>query len=113
MTFVKGIKKGKTIELLEDVNVPDGQEVLVHLQSSNTSSSLNLSLLQKWQYLSENGQELDPENPLTEAEIIQIRQLLHSLNQSCPVGLAQGEFTVPDNFNDPLPDDVLVSFYPQ
>ena len=36
MTIVKGIKKGKTIELLEDVNVPDGQEVLVNLQSVDT-----------------------------------------------------------------------------
>ena len=112
MTLVKGIKKGKTIELLEELKVPDGQYVLIDLQSSEPSS-LNLTLLEKWKYLRENGQELDPENPLTETEITQIRQRLHSLNQSCPVGLAQGEFTVPDNFNEPLPDDVLASFYPQ
>jgi hypothetical protein len=26
--FVKGIKKGKNIELLEEVNIPDNQEVI-------------------------------------------------------------------------------------
>lgn len=30
--FVKGIKKGKIIELLEDVNLPDNQEVLVEIK---------------------------------------------------------------------------------
>jgi hypothetical protein len=28
-----------------------------------------------------------------------------------PYGLAAGEFTVPDDFDDPLPDDILASFY--
>jgi hypothetical protein len=27
-----------------------------------------------------------------------------------PVGLAKGQFTVPDDFNTPLPDDVLRAF---
>jgi hypothetical protein len=30
--------------------------------------------------------------------------------QSRPIGLAKGEFTVPDNFNDPLPENVLQTF---
>lgn len=28
-----------------------------------------------------------------------------------PFGLAKGEFVVPDNFDDPLPDEVLEEFY--
>ncbi|MGK7931516.1 MAG: hypothetical protein AB4041_08785 [Microcystaceae cyanobacterium] len=112
MTIVKGIKKGNTIELLEDIKIPDGQEVIIDLQTVDTLS-LNQTLLNKWQHLCETGQELNPDDPLTASEIRQIRQLLHTLNQSCPVGLAEGEFTVPDNFNDPLPDDILASFYPQ
>lgn len=32
MMFVKGIKKGKIIELLEDVDFPDNQEVLVEIR---------------------------------------------------------------------------------
>ena len=33
--FVKGIKKGKIIELLEDVDFPDNQEVLVEIKKIN------------------------------------------------------------------------------
>jgi hypothetical protein len=35
MPVVKGIKKGKTIVLLEDLNLPDGQEVLVEVTEVN------------------------------------------------------------------------------
>ena len=30
--------------------------------------------------------------------------------QPRPIGLAKGQFTVPDNFNAPLPEDVLQTF---
>ena len=36
--------------------------------------------------------------PLTETEKLR------------PVGLAEGEFVVPDDFDDPLPDDMLDAF---
>jgi hypothetical protein len=29
-----------------------------------------------------------------------------------PFGLCAGEFTVPDDFNAPLPDEILSTFYP-
>ena len=32
------------------------------------------------------------------------------LPQLRPIGLAQGQFTVPDDFNDRLPEDVLQTF---
>ena len=32
------------------------------------------------------------------------------LDQLRPIGLAKGQFIVPDNFNSPLPEDVLLSF---
>lgn len=35
MSLVKGIKKGKTIELLEEISIPDGQEILVDIQTIN------------------------------------------------------------------------------
>ena len=31
-------------------------------------------------------------------------------NQLRPFGLCAGEFTVPDNFDDPLPEDMLKAF---
>ena len=33
--FVKGIKKGKTIELLEKLNFPDEQELLLEIRQVN------------------------------------------------------------------------------
>jgi hypothetical protein len=33
-----------------------------------------------------------------------------SLNQPRPIGLAKGQFTVPNDFNAPLSEDVLDSF---
>ena len=32
------------------------------------------------------------------------------LTQLRPIGLAKGQFTVPDDFNAPLPEDVLQTF---
>jgi hypothetical protein len=33
--LVKGIKKGKNIELLDEVNLPDNQEVLVEIKEAD------------------------------------------------------------------------------
>ena len=33
--LVKGIKKGKIIELLEEVNLPDNQEILIEIKEIN------------------------------------------------------------------------------
>ena len=32
------------------------------------------------------------------------------LSQLRPIGLAKGQFTVPDDFNVPLPEDILQTF---
>ncbi|MBR8832287.1 MAG: hypothetical protein N5P05_001995 [Chroococcopsis gigantea SAG 12.99] len=34
-------------------------------------------------------------------------------NSSLPAGLAKGQFVVPDDFNAPLPDDILDLFEPK
>ena len=67
--------------------------------------------LQKWQYLKENNQELDDKNPLTDQEIQVICQVLSQQNKKRPAGLGQGEFTISDNFNEPLPEDIVDLFY--
>ncbi len=67
--------------------------------------------MDKWQYLIKNNQELDESKPLANAEIEIICQILSEENKTRPVGLAQGEFAVPDDFNDSLPEDILDSFY--
>lgn len=41
---VKGIKRGQTIELLQDINIPDGAEITVELVLSSTKN-VNANLL--------------------------------------------------------------------
>ena len=48
---------------------------------------------------------------LSNEEIDQICDLLAKQNQKRPSVFAEGEFTVPDNFNDPLPSEIMDSFY--
>ena len=67
--------------------------------------------LQKWQYLKKNNQELDEKNPLTDQDIEVICQILSKQNKKRPAGLCQGEFIVSDDFNDPLPEDIVDLFY--
>ena len=35
MSLIKGIKKGKTIELLEEIDIPDGEEILINIKKVN------------------------------------------------------------------------------
>lgn len=42
-------------------------------------------------------------------EMVENRALAET-NALRPVGLAAGEFVVPDDFDDPLPDDLLDAF---
>ena len=41
--------------------------------------------------------------------IAELRPIAHS-KQLRPFGLCAGEFTVPDDFDDPLPEDLLKAF---
>jgi len=43
--------------------------------------------------------------------IAQIVPVEKPLTQKRPIGLAEGEFTVPQDFNDPLPDEEINAFY--
>ncbi len=67
--------------------------------------------LQKWRYLIKNNQELDEEQPLTDQEIQVICQIFSQENKKRPAGLGEGEFTINDDFNDPLPEEILDLFY--
>ena len=35
---IKGIKRGKTIELLEELNIPDGQEIIIEIRTRQVIS---------------------------------------------------------------------------
>jgi len=42
------------------------------------------------------------EQPLTNEDIDRIVESYRQQNKSLPIGLAKGDFVVPDDFNDPL-----------
>ncbi|MGL5944387.1 MAG: DUF2281 domain-containing protein [Waterburya sp.] len=48
--------------------------------------------------------------PLTNEDIDRIIESYRQQNKQRPIGLAKGEFTVPDDFNEPLPDEILDLF---
>ena len=52
----------------------------------------------------------DPDYPLTNEDIDRIVESYRQQNKPLPIGLAKAEFTVPDDFNDPLPDEILDLF---
>lgn len=53
---------------------------------------------------------VDPDYPLTNEDIDRIVESYRQQNKPLPIGLAKGEFTVGDDFNDPLPDEILDLF---
>ena len=42
--------------------------------------------------------------------IAEIQPVSHCANRPRPYGLAAGEFTVPDDFDEPLPEDIVKLF---
>lgn len=52
----------------------------------------------------------NPDYPLTNEDIDRIVKSYRQQNKQRPIGLAKGEFTVGDDFNDPLPDEILDLF---
>jgi len=55
-------------------------------------------------------QSVNPEYPLTNEDIDRVVESYRRQNKPLPIGLAKGKFTVPDDFNDPLPDEILDLF---
>ncbi|MBR8829468.1 MAG: hypothetical protein DSM107014_16485 [Gomphosphaeria aponina SAG 52.96 = DSM 107014] len=64
-------------------------------------------LISKWEYLVNNNQEIDESKPLSNDEIQIICQILNKENKTRPLGLAKGDFSIDESFNDPLPDDIV------
>lgn len=54
--------------------------------------------------------EVDLDYPLSNEDIDRIVESYRQQNKPLPIGLAKGQFTVPDDFNDPLPDEILDLF---
>ena len=54
-----------------------------------------------------------PYPPETNEDIDKIVEYYRRQNKPLPIRLTKGEFTVPDDFNDPLPDKILDLFEPK
>lgn len=52
----------------------------------------------------------DSEYSVTNEDIDRVVEFYRQQNKQRPIGLAKGQFTVPDDFNDPLPDKILDLF---
>jgi hypothetical protein len=50
---------------------------------------------------------------MTNDEIDKIAEIYRQQNKLRPIGLGKGEFIVPDDFNEPLPDEILDLFDPK
>jgi antitoxin (DNA-binding transcriptional repressor) of toxin-antitoxin stability system len=42
--------------------------------------------------------------------IAELKPIASSSKQLRPFGLCTGDFTVPDNFDEPLPEEILIAF---
>jgi hypothetical protein len=79
-------------------------------QLNNLSPEQLDSVRQFVKSLEHQAPPADPDYPLTNEDIDRIVESYRQQNKQRPIGLAKGEFTVGDDFNDPLPDEILDLF---
>lgn len=53
---------------------------------------------------------ISPDYPLTNEDIDRVVESYRQQNKPLPIGLAEGKLNIPDDFNDPLPDEILDLF---
>ncbi|MEM9271917.1 MAG: DUF2281 domain-containing protein [Cyanobacteria bacterium P01_F01_bin.143] len=81
------------------------REELAQKLDKLSTEQLN-SVRQFVEFLEYKQQPVTSETPLTNEDIDRIVESYRKQNKQRPIGLAQGEFVVPDDFNDPLPNVV-------
>ena len=86
----------------------EGIEALAMPHNMNQSDGLAFPDRETWK-----GEEIDAEfaaKRIRNEPVAEIRALPRARSEPRPIGLAHGQFTVPDSFFEPLPDDVVESF---
>jgi hypothetical protein len=71
------------------------------------------SVCQFVEFLEDRQNSINIESPMTNDEIDKIAEIYRQQNKLRPIGLGKGEFIVPDDFNEPLPDEILDLFDPK
>ena len=77
---------------------------------NNLSTEQLNSVRQFIESLEVKQKSIHSEPPITNEDIDRIVESYRQQNKQRPIGLAEGEFTVPDDFNEPLPDEILDLF---
>ena len=65
---IKGIKRGKTIEIFEEIDIPDGQEIIIYTTYEESTTRVN-NQGKLWDNLEKFRQEEDLETAGIEPEI--------------------------------------------
>lgn len=66
---------------------------------------------EKWRYLREHHQEKDNQEPLSNEEIGLVCSFLAQLGLSRPLEAEKQNVFIADDFNAPMPDDIIELFY--
>ncbi len=107
--FCKYMNAKTTYDFSQEKNLRD--RVIQKLNNLSTEE-LN-SVCQFVEFLEYRQHPIDLKNPTTNEEIDKIVETYRQQNKLRPIGLAKGEFVVPDDFNEPLPDEILDLFEPK
>lgn len=65
---IKGIKRGKTIEIFEEIDIPDGQEIIIYTTYEESIKRVNHQA-KLWENLEKFRQEEDLETVGIEPEV--------------------------------------------
>lgn len=67
--------------------------------------------IEKWKYLLNHNQQINNDILISNQEIKLIRGFLSSQGKNLPVDFPKDDFFIADDFNAPLPDDIIDLFY--
>ena len=104
--------KVKNIVRAEGKTMTYTKEELQQKLDKLSAEQLN-SVGQFVEFLEYKQQPVESKTPMTNGDIDRVVESYRRENKQRPIGLAKGEFVTPDDFNDPLPDEILDLFEPK
>lgn len=78
---------------------------------SDTMMEKEAKAIEKWEYLLKHHREMNDNDPISNEEIRLIRVVLSRQGKNIPLDLPKDDFFIADDFNAPLPDDIIDLFY--